>query len=152
MQWRAEGSRLNPHPSSIHGVLNNTPGIVLCSPPERELNVHDPDPSGYAKRIQSIHWKRAHDAAPTDVTETIQEGTISATRHPDDNVAEPKDYTVTLTLDPDSAAFAEALEEALLDVQTSQVTDELVGVDEPVDNTPVSVSKGPYPRTNVLWS
>lgn len=51
------------------------------------------------KRIQSIQWKRAHDEAPTDVTDAVQEGTISATRHPDDHV-EPKGYTVTLTLEP----------------------------------------------------
>lgn len=28
VHWRAEGSRLTPYPSSIHGVPNNTPGIV----------------------------------------------------------------------------------------------------------------------------
>lgn len=99
---------------------------------------------GLPKEIQSIQWKRTHDESRTDVTNAVREATISATPHPDESIAEPKGYTVTLTLDPDNTAFAQALEEALLDVQAPEVTVEFAGVDAPVNDIPVSVTKVPY--------
>lgn len=79
------------------------------------------------------------------MTDAIEEGEISATPHPDKDVHHPKGYSVTLTLKPDRTAFADDLEEAVLDVEAPQVTVALGGADKPVARIPVSVSKVPYP-------
>lgn len=95
--------------------------------------------------IRQIAWKRPSEDAFTDVTDLIEEGSVSATPHPSPEVDHPKGYTVTLTLKPDSTAFADELQAALLDVEPSKLTLLLDGLAEPIENLPVSVSKVPYP-------
>jgi len=96
------------------------------------------------RSIRQIEWKRASDDAYTDITEAVEEGTLSATAHPDDTVDRPKGYSVRLTLRPGSTALAEALQEALLDMNPARVRVRLDGVDEPIRDLPVSVSKVPH--------
>jgi len=97
------------------------------------------------KTIQAIEWKRSDDETPTDVTDAIEEGVVSATPHPDDEIDRPKGYSLKLILKPDSNAFAAELQEALLDVEPAIVRLRLDGVDESISNVPVNVSKVPYP-------
>lgn len=97
------------------------------------------------RSIRQIAWKRAEDASYTDITDAIEEGTISATPHPDAEVDRPKGYSITLTLKPDSTALADDLQAALLDLEPAKLTVHLDGLDEPVEDLPVSVSKVPYP-------
>lgn len=97
------------------------------------------------RRIQSIEWARPGADAPTNLTDAIEEGIVTATPHPDDDVDEPKGYTVHLTLESDQTALAEQFQEALLDVEPSTVTLQLEGVDEPIREVPVGVTKVPYP-------
>lgn len=97
------------------------------------------------RSIQSIEWKRAGAETATDVTDAIEEGVVAATPHPDETIDRPKGYSVRLRLKPDRAAFAEDLQEALMDVAPSFVTLRLEGVDDPIRDVPVSVSKVPYP-------
>ncbi|MFB6097972.1 MAG: hypothetical protein ABEK84_02460 [Salinibacter sp.] len=68
------------------------------------------------RSVQQIAWKRADAADYTDVTEAIEEGRVSGTPHPDPAIDRPKGYSVTLTLKPDSTAFADELQGALLAV------------------------------------
>jgi hypothetical protein len=95
--------------------------------------------------IQSITWKRADDEQPTDVTDRIASGVLIAKPHPDDDIEDPKGYTVKLTLRADSQAFAEALQHALMDLDPPRVTLQLEGLAAPVEDLPVNVSKVPYP-------
>jgi hypothetical protein len=97
------------------------------------------------RRIQSIEWARPGADTSTDLTDAIEEGVVSATPHPDEAVDEPKGYSVKLTLKPDQAAIAEDLQQALLDVDPATVTLHLDGVEEPIRDLPVNVSKVPYP-------
>jgi hypothetical protein len=95
--------------------------------------------------IRHIEWKRSSDDAFTNVTDAIEKGTVSATPHPDPEIEHPKGYSVTLTLLPDSTAFADELQAALLDVEPSRLILHLDGLAAPIENLPVSVSKVPYP-------
>jgi hypothetical protein len=97
------------------------------------------------RSIRQIAWKRAEDASYTDITDAIEEGSTSATPHPDAEVDQPKGYSITLTLKPDSTALADDLQAALLDLEPAELTVYLDGLDEPVEDVPVSVSKVPYP-------
>jgi hypothetical protein len=96
------------------------------------------------RSIQQIEWKRASDDAYTDITAAIEEGSLSATPHPDDTVDRPKGYSVRLTLKPDSTALAEALRDALLDMDPARMIVHLDGVEAPIRDLPVSVSKVPH--------
>lgn len=95
--------------------------------------------------IRSIKWKRASNDSYADVTDAIEDGVVSATPHPDDSVEQPKGYSVTLTLKPDSTVLADELQEALLDVDPARLTVQLEGSEESIEDLPVSVSKVPYP-------
>jgi len=97
------------------------------------------------RHIQSIEWARSEGETPTDLTDAIEEGVVTATPHPNDAVDRPKGYTVKLTLKPDQAALAEQFREALMDIEPSTVTLQLDGVEEPIRDVPVGVSKVPYP-------
>ena len=97
------------------------------------------------RAIRAIEWQRPTMDAPVDVTDQIESGVLSATPHPDDDIDEPKGYSVKLTLKPDSTAFAEALQEALLDMEPATVTVQLEGIETPFAEVPVSASKVPYP-------
>jgi hypothetical protein len=96
------------------------------------------------KAIRSIAWTNPDADAATDVTDAIEDGVVSATPHPDDAIDRPKGYTVRLTLTPDSEAFADELQEALLSLDPPTVTVRLEGVDAPIENVPVGVSKVPH--------
>ena len=97
------------------------------------------------RHIQSIEWARPGAGADADLTDAIEEGNVTATPHPNDAVDESKGYTVHLTLKSDQTALAEEFQEALLDVEPSTVTLQLEGVDEPIREVPVGVTKVPYP-------
>jgi hypothetical protein len=94
--------------------------------------------------IRSIEWTRATDEAPTDVTDAIDSGVVSSTPHPDEDIDRPKGYSVKLTLNPSSTGFAEALQEAMLDLDPPAVTLQLDGVDEVIQDVPVGVTKVPH--------
>lgn len=94
--------------------------------------------------IQQIEWKRASDAAYTDITDAIKEGVLSATPHPDDTIDRPKGYSIRLTLAPNSTDLAEDLRETLLDTEPARMTVHLDGIEEPISELPVSVSKVPH--------
>ncbi|WP_263784666.1 hypothetical protein [Salinibacter grassmerensis] len=96
------------------------------------------------RSIQQVEWQRASDDVYTDITDAIDEGVVSATPHPDDAIDRPKGYSVRLTLLPDSTVLADALQDALLDMDPARMTLHLEGVDEPVSSLPVSVSKVPH--------
>jgi hypothetical protein len=96
------------------------------------------------RAIRSIRWKRPEAESATDVTDAVEEAVLSATPHPDDDVDEPKGYSVKLRLKPGSSAFAEDIQEALMNFETAEVTIRLDGVDEPIANVPVGVSKMPH--------
>ncbi|MFB6273645.1 MAG: hypothetical protein ABEL51_12195 [Salinibacter sp.] len=95
--------------------------------------------------IQHLEWKRSDETEYTDVTGAIEKGSVSATPHPDPDVDRPKGYSLTLKLTPDSTDFADALQDALLDIDPAYVTVHLEGLDVPIESLPVSVSKVPYP-------
>ena len=97
------------------------------------------------RSIQHIEWKRSGATTYTDVTGAIEKGSVSATPHPDPDVDRPKGYSVTLILRPDSTEFADELQTALLDVDPAEVNVLLDGLDDPIHELPVSVSKVPYP-------
>jgi hypothetical protein len=97
------------------------------------------------RSIRQIEWKRSSDDAFTDVTDAIEEGTVSATPHPDPEIEHPKGYSVTLTLKADSTDFADELQAALLDVDSAEVNMQLDEINDPIRELPVSVSKVPYP-------
>ena len=97
------------------------------------------------RSIRQVEWKRSSEKAFTDVTDAIADGSISATPHPDPDVDRPKGYSVTLTLKPNSADFADDLQAALLDVEPARLNVQLEDSDAPIRNLPVSVSKVPYP-------
>jgi hypothetical protein len=96
------------------------------------------------RTIQHLQWKRADADAYTDITDAIAEGTVSATPHPAPDVNRPKGYSVVLTLHPHSTALADALQAALLDVEPARLSLRLEGVETPVSDLPVSVSKVPH--------
>lgn len=95
--------------------------------------------------LQSLTWNGPNADAPIDVTDALQSGRVSATPHPDEAIDHPKGYSVKLTLKDDSTAFAEALQDALLAVDPITVTIQLDGVDAPIADLPVGVTKVPYP-------
>lgn len=94
--------------------------------------------------IRSIEWKRPNGDTATDVTEAIEDVIVSSTPHPDEEMPHPKGYSVKMTLKPDSTAFADELQEALMNFETAEVTLHLEGVDDPISNVPVGVSKMPH--------
>ncbi|MCS3627840.1 hypothetical protein GGP85_000584 [Salinibacter ruber] len=96
------------------------------------------------RSIQQAKWKRASADSYTDITDAVDEGVLAATPHPDDAIDRPKGYSVRLTLAPDSTALADALQDALLDMDPARMTLHLEGVDEPISALPVSVSKVPH--------
>jgi len=93
--------------------------------------------------IRSLEWKRPTDDQYTDVTDALVEGVVSATPHPDEAIDRPKGYSVELTLRPDSTAFADELQAALLDMEAPRVILQLEGVETPISDVPVGVSKVP---------
>ena len=95
------------------------------------------------RSLRALEWKRSSDDQFTDVTDAIEEGVVSATPHPDDAIEHPKGYSVKLTLRPESTAFADALQAALLDVEPARVTLRLDGVEAPIAEVPVGVTKVP---------
>lgn len=96
------------------------------------------------RSIHQVSWKRASDSYYTDITDALEEGTLTATPHPDEAVDRPKGYSVRLTLKPDRTDLADALQEALLDVEPARMTVHLDGAEEPISDLPVSVSKVPH--------
>ncbi len=96
------------------------------------------------RAIRSIEWSRADDDTFTDVTDAIEHGVVSATPHPDPDVDRPKGYSVKLTLTPDGTAFADALQEAMLDLDPPKVTLQLEGEDDVIADVPVGVTKVPH--------
>jgi hypothetical protein len=97
------------------------------------------------RSIQQIKWKRSEEASYTDITGAIEEGFVSATPHPDEEIDRPKGYSVTLTLTPESTGLAESLQAALMDVDPAEMIVHLEGAEEPITELPVSVSKVPHP-------
>jgi len=97
------------------------------------------------RSIQRIEWKRSSETNYTDVTDAIQDGTVSAMPHPNPEIDQPKGYSVTLTLKPESTDFADELRSALLDVDPAAVTLRPDDLDASVQDLPVSVSKVPHP-------
>jgi len=96
------------------------------------------------RAIHSIEWTGPDDDAATDVTNVVEDGVVATTPHPDEAIDQPKGYTVELTLSPDGTAFANELQEALLSLDPPTVTIQLEGVDEPIADVPVGVSKVPH--------
>lgn len=96
------------------------------------------------RSIHSIQWKQPEDESAMDVTDAIEKGVISSTPHPDPNVDTAKGYSVHLTLKPDSGAFADALQEALMTLDPPRVTLQLDGVEDTFSNVPVGVTKVPH--------
>jgi hypothetical protein len=94
--------------------------------------------------IRTIEWHPPGTDTPRDVTDDIETGVVSATPHPDDAVDDPKGYSVKLTLTSDAEAFAEELQDALLSVDPAAVTVYLEGVDNPIPDMPVGVTKVPH--------
>ena len=97
------------------------------------------------KRIRRIEWKRPTDDAFTDITDRLSGAVVSATPHPDDEIDRPKGYSLKLTLRDDSTDLADALQAALMDLEPARATLTLEGVDDPITDVPVSVSRVPYP-------
>jgi len=95
--------------------------------------------------IDTIAWKRPDDTAFTDITDAIDEGVISATPHPDDDIDRPKGYSLKLVLKPESTGLASDLQAALMDMEPATVRLRMADVSEPIKALPVSVSKVPYP-------
>jgi hypothetical protein len=95
--------------------------------------------------IRTLHWTAPDADHSTDVTDAVETAVLSATPHPDETVDRPKGYSVVLTLKPDSTAFADELQEALVAFDPATVTLELEGTDTPVSDLPVGVSKVPHP-------
>lgn len=94
--------------------------------------------------IHSITWTGPDDDAPTDVTDAVTEAYVSATPHPDDNIDEPKGYSIVLTLAPDSTAFAEALQSALVAFDPMSVSLRLEGANTDIENLPVGATRVPH--------
>jgi len=97
------------------------------------------------RSIRSIEWQPPGSDTPRDVTDAIETGVVSATPHPDDAVDDPKGYSVKLTLTAGAHTFADELQDALLSVDPATVTVHLDGVDTPLEDVPVGVTKVPYP-------
>ena len=96
------------------------------------------------RSIRSIEWKSPGGDAFVDVTAAIKKGVVSATPHPDEDVDDPKGYSIKLTLQPDSTAFAEALREGLMALDPARVSVRLEGVDATIADVPVGVTKVPH--------
>jgi len=94
--------------------------------------------------IHSIEWTGPDDDAPTDVTDAVTEAYVSATPHPSDDIDEPKGYSIVLTLKPDSTAFAEALQGALVAFDPMTVSLQLEGADDAIPDLPVGVTRVPH--------
>jgi len=94
--------------------------------------------------IRSLEWKPPADDQYTDVTDALVEGVVSATPHPDEDVDDPKGYSIKLTLQPDSTAFAEALQDGLMALDPVRVSVRLRGVDATIAGVPVGVTKVPH--------
>ena len=94
--------------------------------------------------IRQIEWKRSSATDYIDITDAIEQGSVSATPHPNEDIDRPKGYSVTLTLTPNSTALADDLQAALLDVEPAEINILLEGDEEPIRGLPVSVSKVPH--------
>ena len=96
------------------------------------------------RAIDSIAWKRAGSEQFTDVTDAVDRAVLSATPHPDDEIDNPKGYSVELILSPDSTTFASELQEALMDLDPAIVRLRLADAGESTSDVPVGVSKVPH--------
>ena len=94
--------------------------------------------------IRILSWTAPDADQPTDVTEAVTEAVLSATPHPDETVDRPKGYSIVLTLKPDSTAFAEALQEALVAFDPMSVSLQLEGTDAVIEDLPVGVTRVPH--------
>jgi hypothetical protein len=94
--------------------------------------------------IHSIEWTGPDAEAPTDVTDAVTDAHVAATPHPDPDVAEPKGYSIVLTLRPDSTAFADALQDALVAFDPITVSLRLAGADAAITDLPVGVTRVPH--------
>lgn len=96
------------------------------------------------RSIRSIQWKQPGEESATDVTDAIEEGVVSSTPHPDPEVDDPKGYSVQLTLKPDSSAFADVLQDAMMTLDPPRVSLQIDGVEDAISNVPVGVTKVPH--------
>lgn len=94
--------------------------------------------------IQSLTWSPPNADTAIDVTDAIDHGIVSSTPHPDEGIDRPKGYSIQLTLKPDGAAFAKELQDALMSLDPPRVSLRLEGVDAPLSDVPVGVSKVPH--------
>lgn len=97
------------------------------------------------RRIERIAWRRPDANAFTDITDALSDAAVSATPHPDDEIDRPKGYSLKLTLRDDSTDLAEDLQAALMDMDPARATLHLEGIDAPITDVPVNVSRVPYP-------
>jgi hypothetical protein len=96
------------------------------------------------RSIQSIAWTGPDAETPTDVTDAVTDAHVSATPHPDNAIDAPKGYSIVLTLAPDSTAFAEELQGAIVAFDPMGVSLQLEGADAAVENLPVGVTRVPH--------
>jgi hypothetical protein len=94
--------------------------------------------------IRTLHWTGPDADQPTDVTGAVDTAVLSATPHPDASIDQPKGYSVVLTLKPDSTAFAETLQEALVAFDPMSVSLQLEGTDAVIEDLPVGVTRVPH--------
>lgn len=95
--------------------------------------------------LRSLAWNGPNVDQPIDVTDALEDGRVSSTPHPDDEIEQPKGYSIKCTLKADRTEFAETLQNALMAVDPITVTLQLDGVDAPITGLPVGVTKVPYP-------
>jgi len=94
--------------------------------------------------IRELQWKAPDADTYTDVTDAVESAVVSATPHPDDAINRPKGYSVKMTLTPDSATFADELQETLLAVDPAAVTLQFEDGDAEVADVPVGVTRVPH--------
>jgi hypothetical protein len=94
--------------------------------------------------IRTLHWTAPDADEPTDLTDAVATAVLSATPHPDETVDRPKGYSIVLTLKPDSTAFAEALQEALVAFDPITVSLQLEDADAVIEDLPVGVTRVPH--------
>jgi hypothetical protein len=95
------------------------------------------------RSLRTLQWKAPDASSYTDVTDAVESAVVSATPHPDDAVDRPKGYSVKMTLKPDSAAFADELQDALMALDPAAVS--IAFEDgEAVSDVPVGVTRVPH--------
>jgi len=92
--------------------------------------------------LRTLKWRAPDADRYTDVTDAVESAVVSATPHPDDAVDRPKGYAVKMTLRPDSTAFAEDLQAALMALDPAVVT--LQFEDAEIADVPVGVTRVPH--------